>query len=185
MEEFAVISILFFSHACQVVDISNVSPNWNKISWLFSQDIGSFSIGPTPTSAAMVKMLSMGEMKVYAFCLQRAKDSMVDLNALMMQDNIKDSMDKLSRSADFLKCTLTKGEVLYIPQGWYVLEVAHKGPLCYGVRKSFLIDTVEGKASYTKAKDMFAKDGREVDKMLDILKCFPRSSPSSDSSAVK
>ena len=175
MEEFAVISILFFSHACQVVDISNVSPNWNKISWLFSQDIGSFSIGPTPTSAAMVKMLSMGEMKVYAFNLTRAKDSMVDLHALMMQHNIKDSMAEIAASAEFLKCTLAKGELLYIPQGWYVLELASKGPLCYGVRKSFLIDTVEAKTSYIKAKDMFAKDGRDVNKMLEILKCFPGS----------
>ena len=98
---------------------------------------------------------------------------MADLHALMMKDDIKDSIDKIAQSAEFLKCTLVKGEVLYIPQGWYVLELATKGPLCYGVRKSFLIDTVEGKTSYIKAKDMFAKDGRDVDKMMEILKCFP------------
>jgi hypothetical protein len=102
----------------------------------------------------MVKMLAMGEMKVYAFNLQRADKSMSELNALIMGENIKDSMDKISQSAEFLKCTLTKGEVLYIPQGWYVMEVASKGPLCYGVRKSFLLDTVEGKACYNKSKNM-------------------------------
>lgn len=134
----------------------------------------------------MVKMLAMGEMKVYAFSLQRADKSMNALNALIMNENIKDSMEKISQSAEFLKCTLTKGEVLYIPQGWYVMEVASKGPLCYGVRKSFLLDTVEGKACYNKSKDMFKNDGRDVDKMDDILKCFPPvSSPSPAAGAAK
>ena len=100
---------------------------------------------------------------------------MVDLHALMMSHNIKDSMGDIAASAEFMKCTLAKGELLYIPQGWYVLELASKGPLCYGVRKSLLIDTVEAKTSYIKAKDMFAKDGRDVNKMLEILKCFPGS----------
>ena len=133
----------------------------------------------------MVKMLAMGEMKVYAFNLQRADKSMSELNTLIMGENIKDSMDKISQSAEFLKCTLTKGEVLYIPQGWYVMEVASKGPLCYGVRKSFLLDTVEGKACYNKSKDMFKHDERDVEKMVDILKCFSVSSPSAAAAPAK
>jgi hypothetical protein len=117
----------------------------------------------------MIKMLSMGEMKVYAFDLQKAANSMADVNTLLMNSNVREMTGKLPLCQH---CTLSKGEVMHIPQGWYVMEVATKGPLCYGVRKSFLVNTVDGKGAYAKSKDMFHHDGRDVAKMIEVLKCF-------------
>ena len=94
---------------------------------------------------------------------------MADVNALLMNTVMRELMGKIP---DCHSCTLSKGEVMHIPQGWYVLEVATKGPLCYGVRKSFLVNTADGKTAYAKSKDMFHHDGRDVTKMLEVLKCF-------------
>ena len=108
-------------------------------------------MGPTPTSAAMVKMLAMGEMKVYAFNLKAAAYSMVGVHEFLMKDNVKDLGGKLP---EMQCCIISKGEVMHIPQGWYVLELATKGPLCYGVRKSFMVDTVDGKSAYKKVSSL-------------------------------
>lgn len=151
------------------MDISTISQSWNKTTWLFSQELGSFNMGPTPTSAAMVKMLAMGELKVYTFNLKAAAYSMVGVNEFLMKDNVKELAPKLP---EMQCCTISKGEVMHIPQGWYVLELATKGPLCYGVRKSFMVDTVDGKSAYKKNKEMFEGDGRDVGKMSDLLKLF-------------
>ena len=57
---------------------------------------------------------------------------------------------------------LTKGQVLYVPCGWFIIESVDKGPLCFGIRKSMFINSASDKAAYGKAKDMLAKNGAKV-----------------------
>ena len=62
---------------------------------------------------------------------------------------------------------------LYVPCGYMVLDHVVKGPLCFGLRKSFF--HVRGKADYELACKMLQNDGRDVAKMSEIISKFPSS----------
>ncbi len=54
-----------------------------------------------------------------------------------------------------------KDELLYVPAGYFVLESTTKGPLCYGVRKSFFLK--KDKQAHAKSKELIAGGGRDVE----------------------
>lgn len=69
-------------------------------------------------------------------------------------------------------CRVTKGQVMYTPAGWFVLEAWHKSPLLFGARKSVFIDLPACKASFAKSIALAEADGKDVAKMKIILSKF-------------
>ena len=61
---------------------------------------------------------------------------------------------------------------MYVPAGYVVLEDVTKGPLCFGVRKSFFHNTMEEKAAYSLCIEMMKADKRDCQKMDEIIGCF-------------
>ena len=70
---------------------------------------------------------------------------------------------------NIVHCKLTKNSVLWIPTGWFVLETVSSGPLCDGMRKSVFLNMPSCKDSYSKSKQMFHIDGRDVSKMDPVV----------------
>ena len=78
-------------------------------------------------------------------------------------------------SKTFSSVVCQAGTVLYVPEGWLVLEVVTKGPLCFGLRKSVFLKSHKG--GYEKVKGLLAADKRDVSKMDQILGLFGKPGP--------
>eukprot|EP00973_Karenia_brevis_P001189 163413-Karenia_brevis.AAC.1 len=57
---------------------------------------------------------------------------------------------------------VVKGDVLYVPAGYFVMEYVVEGPLCYGLRKSMFLKREGLKDTYRCMTNLISKEGRDV-----------------------
>jgi hypothetical protein len=87
---------------------------------------------------------------------------------MLPQDLTEESLKAVC--PNIITATCEAGSALYVPAGYFVLESVDMGPLCFGVRKSFFLQS--SKQAYKKAKELMLADSRDVKKMDEILGCF-------------
>ena len=124
----------------------------------------------------MLRLQLMGEVRVHLVDLS----SLGKVKAAESMQNRKEALTSDTLDAETLKNTCpkiftaycAKGSMLYVPTGFLVAESVCKGPLCYGVRKSFFLH--EGRLAYKKTRDMLKASGRDVAKMDEVLACHCR-----------
>ena len=61
-------------------------------------------------------------------------------------------------------------DVLVVPCGWLMSELAVSGPLLYGVRKSFIFKSMQHRSDYEVIQGLYAHQGKNVEKMQLALK---------------
>lgn len=138
------------------IDISDMSggKSFEKGLWLFGFLEGMRHWGLTPQCAAMVRvllagsmefyMISIGDLKSAGLCVDAAGKA-VDLEEAKLE-NIKQAF--VGMTAEKVKAATEAGarvfytrlepyQTLYIPQSFLVLEAVVKGPLVFGLRKSY------------------------------------------------
>ena len=64
----------------------------------------------------------------------------------------------------------SKGQALYVPPGWIVVEKVVEGVLIYGIRKVLFIRGCDAVASYQAAIEVHRASGRNVSKMEQAVK---------------
>ena len=109
-------------------------------------------LGCCPSTAGMLRVLSIGELQVTTCSLEGGQ-----FGAVKTYDALKECLqnaseqDVKSLGLKFFHGTLSKGQMLWIPTGWYACEFVAKGPLCLGCRKSVFLNTKDGQAAYLAA----------------------------------
>ena len=68
----------------------------------------------------------------------------------------------------FFSAVLEKEMVLMVPPGYIMFEEVTKGPLIYGVRKSFFVKSETSHKNYTAMKEILGKN-QDVDVMEKVL----------------
>lgn len=128
---------------------------FEKVLWMFGFLDNMKSCAFLPQCAAMVRMMQAGSMEIYmvaASCLETAK-LLIGRGGALVSDPKHADLTKIrdafmSMNKDQMKCAISSGaliffarlepgQVIYIPQGFLVLEAVVQGPLAFGVRKSF------------------------------------------------
>lgn len=111
----------------KLLDVSELNANWNKVSWYFATEIGSL-VGLAPSSAGMVLCFDPSEVAVSA---DKPHTSSLAKLKVFLQTATFETMKESGYTLH--SCIFEKGDVLYIPSAWMVLETTLDGPLCYGV----------------------------------------------------
>ena len=162
-----------------IIDMKSISPAWGSTSWMYGFGSGFCDYAFTPSSAGLFRMLSMGELSVTCFNSEKlftpAAQQALDTSSLKkFQKSFAAASKEVLTQADLqmYSITLTKGQVMFVPPGWFVIESWKKGPLLFGVRKSLFIDLPSSKVSFAKCIAMCAADGKDVTKMKEILAKF-------------
>ena len=97
----------------------------------------------------MFRVQLMGEMDVHLIDMGSITQSMDDSTPeTKSMSKFKDYISSKELQADSLKSmcpriwsarACAKDTLLYVPTGYMIVEAVSKGPLCYGVRKSFFL----------------------------------------------
>ena len=65
---------------------------------------------------------------------------------------------------------ISAGTLLYVPQGWIVIESSQKGSqVITGIRKSFMAKGTNHTQAYRKAKELMQASNRDVSRMESII----------------
>lgn len=67
---------------------------------------------------------------------------------------------------------LKKEEIMFTPTGHMVIEKTGQASMIYGARKSFIIADKDAADNYTCCKDLMHKDGKDVERMDQVLQCL-------------
>eukprot|EP00913_Durusdinium_trenchii_P011745 g11031.t1 len=153
-----------------IVDISEHTPNWMSTSWMFGLAPKRVFIGFAPNCAAMLRCLMYGEVEV--FCLPVAKfvQAVKDKHPSVVQSGDSDFWTKLGLKPWFHN--LKKEEIMFTPTGHMVIEKTGQASMIYGARKSFIIADKDAADNYTCCKDLMHKDGKDVERMDQVLQCL-------------
>lgn len=163
-----------------MVDISNVSATWNNTSWLFGLSETFHSISMAPNSAALLRVLWMGEMEVVVWELNTLVTALKAIEKKCGSiDELKETLASL-RDSDVQQMsdcpgyytTMVPEMVYYIPCGWVVCERVKAGPLIYGCRKSIFFKTGSSVKNYAMAKELMSAANLDVTKMDSIMDCL-------------
>ena len=174
---------LLIHHAKDIVDISEVNPQFMTTSWSFGYAPDFHSCGFNPNSAACIRVLLFGTVEVFAVSLGKllaaCKASQVTMSEPATATGIKDfmlnlgaeSINKLAEAgAEIHHAEHKAEEVLYIPTGWVVVERSKNGLLLYGVRKSFFFKGAAAADNYNIARQTLVDEGRNADRMAAVAK---------------
>lgn len=69
----------------------------------------------------------------------------------------------------FFSCTLSAGDLFWVPMGCFTAEQGLSGPLIYGVRKSYFVKSAFGAKHVKAVSDLMVKDGKDVSRMAQIV----------------
>ena len=163
--------------APRVIDIDHAA--WMNACWCSAFDTSFVQNAFPPNSAAMMRVLFVGEMDVYMTAVEPFEKACHEV-AIPVPDkqSLHDAFENLddatvkklnAKGAKIFKVSQKAEQLLYVPVGWLVSERAVKGPLIYGIRKSVFVASPAGKASYSKAKIFLESSGVDVSKMISIL----------------
>ena len=138
-------------------------------------------IGITPNGAAMLRVLSVGTVNVACFHLQSLATYTNETRgpALESLDYFNDGFGKHDAAAlahmqengvKIRFVTQKSGSLLYVPQGWVVVESSEKGSqVISGIRKSFMLKSPVHTQCFRKVKELMAASGRNISRMESIL----------------
>jgi hypothetical protein len=159
---------------CQV-DISGMQSgsNFMQSTWMFGYSPDMCGCWPTPNSASMLKLLAHGQVQVLAFSLVGLPeffklDSMDDICKALIKAKV-DEVDGLVGSSPGYFGVMEAGDALHVPAGWVVCERCTGGALIYGVRKSWVPDSLEAKQLYKTIIDILRKSNRNPSKLEEVV----------------
>ena len=140
------------------------------------------SCAATPNSACFTRVLWQGEIEVLAVSLPSLASACKANNQdLVSMDSAIERFKNLNK--DDFALLVSKGlkvfrhlakpeELLYLPTGWLMSERSVTGPLIYGARKSFFLQTAQHKDAYIVAKNLLAGGNHSIHKMDEILEIW-------------
>jgi hypothetical protein len=167
----------------KLMDISVVSTSWGTTSWTIGLDPTYRNISMCPNSSALLRVMSLGDVEVYAVGLLALKKGIASINRTFS------NMEELTKLLSELSSTVwsemvdkhkmpiyhaifAKEELMYLPAGWVLMERCRSGPLVYGVRKSIFLQSPAAKDNYCFAKEMLAAAGTNTRKMDMVSDAF-------------
>lgn len=120
----------------KLINMEDVATKWDKVSYVFSADIGSHFIGGTPTRASMIRRQIMGESVVYCFDAAIISDDAQRTSTMTaLKTYLPSAINAVTLKyivPEIYGCKVTKGSVLYVPAGWTIIDAAESGPLNWG-----------------------------------------------------
>ena len=134
-----------------------------------------------PNSAAYFRCLLEGEIDVCCVCLSSVYDAlggeirgagqmtMAEVVASLELLTMTEAKLMIEKGVKFSVVRLEKEKLLAVPAGYIIMERAKAGPKIFGFRKSAFFDL---ESSYDIAKVFYANEGKDVQKMTDILAKF-------------
>ena len=130
----------------------------------------------TPSCAGMCRCGIMGEVQTYLIDLTSvpetsdAANSMKKLKQFLSSETISRA-DLAKTCPKIFRARCKPASLLYVPAGYFVVEAATQGPLCFGVMQSLFLNS--DKEAYEHAIKINKADLRDVKVMEDLLaKCF-------------
>ena len=173
------------SMLCEQVDLSGIDGGTTFMSslWFFGYNKSPKMsyCGFTPNCSATVKILALGKCSVLliqtsSLVRVASQDVGPPVENLDGLDSIRDW--DLAKLMAFAKAGVVmnrieqqKGDLLYVPQGWIIVESSvDDEALIYGVRKSFIVSEEPTKCEYEEAMKLYAGSGRDTGRMQSILK---------------
>ena len=153
--------------------------------WLFGCSATMKHIGFNPNHAGLIKLLAIGEVRRLLldwdsfskhFRSSLGTDA-ADMGPEDLFNKFKDLdetklLELAKRGANMKQCILKKHEILFVPMGWFSVEVASDTTPIYGIRKSFFLKGSE--KEYKEALELVKKGGGKsvarMDQIHDILK---------------
>ena len=170
--------------ASEVVSLAEVPGGkaFSEAAWLFGCNADLRQAGFLPNHAAMLKVLVAGEIRHLFVEWLSYKKAMADMHPgeTLSNDDLltklkaadDDQLTRLSkRKVDMRQWKLQKGQVLFVPMGWIMVEVSGAGSLIYGFRKSWFLKSSH--AEYAEAiqvvKSSSSSNGKSVERMEKIL----------------
>ena len=164
--------------------MQDIAPAWSATSWSIGYGLGYCSVASAPISAAYFRCLLEGEIDVCCVCLSSVYDALggeIHGAGQMTMSEVVTSLELLTmteaklmieKGVKFSVVRLEKEKLLAVPAGYIIMERAKAGPKIFGFRKSAFFDLESSKASYGIAKVFYANEGKDVQKMTDILAKF-------------
>jgi len=159
-----------------LVDTSSVSASWDNSAFLWTLDVGFSNMAQTPSCASMCRYEIMGEVLTYLIDLTSvpatsdAATSIKKLKQFLSSETISRA-DLAKTCPKIFRARCKPASLLYVPAGYFVVEAATQGPLCFGVMQSLFLNS--DKEAYEHAIKINKADLRDVKVMEDLLaKCF-------------
>lgn len=143
-----------------------------KAVWLYGYHPDMRMCGFTPNQAAMVKLMAFGDTRVLLIDIESLTSAMGDeatnlevLDTLAQKDQA--AVEKLQADGVIMQWHQhCRGEVLYVPQGWIVVEKTTPGSnLNYGLRKSFMLKSKEAVNKFKKALSLYRASERPTTRL--------------------
>ena len=164
------------------VDVSSVpgGASFSTQCWMYGCVSALKSLATLPNHACLVKAQVAGDVFHVMFQLESLlalfyrKKIIADQHDLMksiehLQTLKEEDLDALMRDgARIVQATLKPRQVLYVPTGWLLMEMALPSVHLYGIRKSLFLSPLV--KEYGHAIEMSKAGGKNVDRMLTIKK---------------
>ena len=132
--------------------------------------------GFTPNQAAVVKLMAFGEVRVGLIELSSLKKAMGDkcTSLEFLKDLVQmaePDLKKLQENGAKIQWHKhSRGEILYIPQGWVTVEHVHtSNNLVYGIRKSFMRKSAGAVENFKLAVDLYRASDRPTKRLDSIV----------------
>jgi hypothetical protein len=170
--------------AGNLLALTEISKTWNSTSWKFGNSTDLYTIGMAPNSSALLKYQVMGDTQYYAFDLSLLSASLVKTDGFCMKALKQMIAETCAATPDEYNLFLNglgvivyrgyvaQGNAIYVPAGYAIIECVSKGPLNFGLRKSFFLNMPKAKKSYAAAIALLKADGANVERMESILTRF-------------
>ncbi|CAE7630094.1 unnamed protein product [Symbiodinium necroappetens] len=164
----------------KIVDAEAVAPQWMSTSWMMGLAPKTSFIGLCPNSAAFLRVLSYGDVEVYCMSMvdfmkgvtaagTAAPKSTSELEEMIF--HLDGAVWKAMGVKPYYH-KLEKDQVLFVPMGYLLMERSGASTMNYGARKSFIMHEGHAIENYTACKSLQAKDGKNVEKMQQVLDCI-------------
>ena len=143
-----------------IVDSSDISPPWGQASWVFGNAVGHHSCNVAPSSAGLLKYLSMGEIAVSCFDISTIKEAIPTAGGMKeFADSVKRASSEIlsASGAEIYSTTLAKGEMVFIPSAWFINELTLKRPLVFGVWQSVFLKAPGAAKAYGQVSEMIGR----------------------------
>ena len=162
-----------------IVDVTQVPGGagfmGNVFAFGYSPDMcGAWSL---PNAASTLRVFLQGQVQVVAFPF-KGLAAALKVNAL---DELGPSLlrltattiEEITKEVPGWTVTTQPEDVLYLPMGWMVCEKVVSGTLIYGVRKSYIVNTLRNKENYAANVDLLRKEGRDVQRYQEVMALMP------------
>ena len=183
----------FMSHwaPAELADLSNIAGGkaFAANIWMIGFHPGMGYAGFTPNQASMLRLMNLGNIRLLLIEPMSLLAVLADEDKKPAELKGKNANNTEEIFDILLDCTTeilvklcqsgvkmaagdqTKGTLLYVPQGWIVVEWCPltQSPLNYGFRRSFMLRSEAGKALYEKIMLFCKLSGKNISTMEEIF----------------